>query len=150
MEDRIAIFQVDDGPVGEGPLHPVTPEGTDQGFVSPDGRTVVAHLTSGGFQLYPVDGGAPRAIPALTVSDQVVGWSQDGQAVWVCNPNEIPMRVERLDVATGRRSLLEVIAPPDRSGLLFFGSLSLARDPRVYAYQTRDYVSRLFTVEGMQ
>jgi hypothetical protein len=137
-------------PVGEGPLHPVTPEGTDYGFVSPDGRTVVAHLTSGGFQLYPVDGGAPRVIPSLAASDQVVGWSQDGQAVWVCNPNEIPMRVERVDVATGRRSLLEVIAPPDRSGLLFFGSLSLAQDPRVYAYQTREYVSHLFTVEGMR
>ena len=137
-------------PLGDGPLRPVTPEGTDQGFISPDGRQVVAHLTSGGFQMVPVDEGGPRTIPSLTADDQVVGWSRDGQAVWVCNPNEIPMRVERLDVATGRRSLLEVIAPPDRSGLLFFGSLSLAQDPRVYAYQTREYVSHLFTVEGMR
>jgi Tol biopolymer transport system component len=137
-------------PLGDGPLRPVTPEEADYGLVSPDGRAVVAHLTSGAFQMYPVGGGVPRAIPSLTANDQVVGWSQDGQAVWVCNPNEIPMRVERLDVATGRRSLLEVIAPPDRSGLLFFGSLSLARDPRVYAYQTREYVSHLFTVEGIQ
>jgi len=27
---------------------------------SPDGREVVARLTSGGYRVYPVDGGAPR------------------------------------------------------------------------------------------
>ena len=50
----------------------------------------------------------------------------------------------------GRPTLLEVIAPPNRSGLLFFGWISLALDPHVYTYQTREYVSHLFTVEGMR
>ncbi len=137
-------------PLGDGPLHPVTPEGTDGGFVSPDGRSVVAHLVSGGYRIYPVDGGAPRAIPSLEPDDQIVRWSDDGRAVFVCDPNEIPMRVDRVDLATGRRELLETIAPADRSGLLSVVGLSLARDPHVYAYQTRDYVSHLFTVEGMR
>jgi eukaryotic-like serine/threonine-protein kinase len=131
-------------------LHPVTPEGTDGGFVSPDGRQIVAHLVSGGYRLFPVDGGASRPAPSLTAGEQVFGWSEDGRAVWVCNPNQIPTRVDRVDAVTGRRAALETIAPQDRSGLLSVVWLSLARDPRVYAYQTRDYVSTLFTVQGVR
>jgi len=137
-------------PLGEGPLRPVTPEGTDYGFVSPNGRAVLAHRISGGFRIYLVDGGEPLTIASLTADDEVVGWSQDGGSIWVCNPNQIPMRVERVDVATGRRSLLEVIAPANRSGLLSIVGITAARDPHVYAYQTREYVSHLFTVEGMR
>jgi eukaryotic-like serine/threonine-protein kinase len=131
-------------------LRPVTPEGTDGGFVSPDGREIVAHLVSGGYRLFPVDGGASRPAPSLTAGEQVFGWSEDGRAVWVCNPNQIPTRVYRVDVVTGRRAAVETIAPQDRSGLLSVVWLSLARDPRVYAYQTRDYVSTLFTVQGVR
>ena len=133
-----------------GALRPVTAEGTDAGFISPDGREIVGRLTSQGFRIYPTDGGAPREIPSLTPEDQVFGWSRDGAAVWVGKPNEIPMRIERLDLASGRRTLLEVIAPPNRSGLLFYGWVSLALDPGSYTYQTREYVSHLFTVEGMR
>jgi Tol biopolymer transport system component len=133
-----------------GPLRPVTEEGTDAGFISPDGREIIGRLTSHGYRVYPLDGGAPREVPSLKPEDQVFGWSRDGAAVWVGKPNEIPMRIERLDLASGRRILLEVIAPPNRSGLLFYGWVSLARDPSVYAYQTREYVSHLFTVEGMR
>ena len=121
-----------------GALRPVTAEGTDAGFVSPDGREIVGRLTSHGFRVYPTDGGAPREVPSLKPEDQVFGWAREGGAVWVGNPNEIPMRIERLDLASGRRTLLEVIAPPNRSGLLFFGWISLALDPHV------------FTVEGMR
>ena len=43
-----------------------------------------------------------------------------------------------------------MVAPANRSGLLSVVGVSLARDPRVYAYQTRQYVSHLFTVERMR
>jgi eukaryotic-like serine/threonine-protein kinase len=137
-------------PLGDGPLLPVTSEGTDAGFVSPDGRAVVAHLVSGGYQIVSLAGGAPRAVPGLEANDQIVQWTDDGRALVVCDPNEIPMRVGRVDAVTGRRELLETIAPADRSGLLSLVGLSLARDPHVYAYQTREYVSHLFTVEGVR
>jgi Tol biopolymer transport system component len=137
-------------PLAGGPLRPVTPEGTDYGFVSPDGRAVLAHLIGVGYRIYPLDGAPARTIPSLTTEDEAVGWSPGGGAIWVFHLNEIPARVERLDVATGRRSLLEVIAPADRSGLLNISRISLALDPHVFAYQVREYVSRVFTVEGMR
>jgi eukaryotic-like serine/threonine-protein kinase len=137
-------------PLAEGPLSPLTPEGTDYGWVSPDGRQVVAHLTSGSYQVYPVQGGESLSIPSLSAHDEVLGWSQDSRALRVRQLGEIPVRVEQLELATGKRSLLAEIAPADRAGLLWIGAITLAPDPRVYAYQTRIYVSQLFTVEGMR
>jgi Tol biopolymer transport system component/tRNA A-37 threonylcarbamoyl transferase component Bud32 len=137
-------------PVGDAPFRPLTPEGTDNGFVSPDGRVVVAHLTGGTWQIYPVEGGEPRSIPSLGEHDEVLGWSSDGRAVQVRQVREIPARIEQIDLATGRRLLLVEIAPPDRAGVLSITRLSLGRDPRAYAYQIRLYVSELFVVEGMR
>jgi len=137
-------------PLGDGPQRPLTLEGTDNGFVSPDGQQVVAHLTSGSYQVYPVQGGAPRSIPSLGAGDEVLGWSPDSRALRIRQVGEIPVRVEQLDLVTGRRSLLVEIAPPDRAGVLSISRFSLGGDPGVYAYQTRIYVSQLFVVDGMR
>jgi len=137
-------------PIADGPFRPLTPEGTDAGHVSPDGREVVAHLTSGTWQIYPLAGGEPRSIPSLGEHDEVLGWSSDGMAIKVRPGREIPARIEQIDLVTGKRSLLVEIAPMDRAGVLGISRLSLGRDPGVYAYQTRLYVSQLFVVEGMR
>jgi len=137
-------------PIADGPFRPLTPEGTDAGHVSPDGREVVAHLTSGTWKIYPLAGGEPRSIASLGEHDEVLGWSSDGRAIQVRPGREIPARIEQIDLVTGKRSLLVEIAPVDRAGVLGISRLSLGRDPGVYAYQTRLYVSQLFVVEGMR
>jgi len=137
-------------PIADGPFRPLTPEGSDNGYVSPDGREVVAHLTGGTWRIYPVEGGEPRSIPSLGEHDEVLGWTPDGRGLRVRQVGEIPARVERLDPATGRRSLLVEIAPPDRAGVLAVVRPWVGRDAGVYAYRTRVYVSQLFVVEGMR
>jgi hypothetical protein len=58
------------------------------------------------------------------------------------------VRIERFDLETGRRELIEEIAPRDRIGLLSIFDVTLADDPRSYAYTSYRSVSRLFAVEG--
>ena len=118
--------------------------------MSPNGLEVVANLTNGTWQIYPLDGGRPRSIPGLAEHDEVLGWSSDGRALLVRQGREIPARVELIDLTTGRRSLLVEIAPTDRAGVLMISRLSLGRDPRGYVYQVRLYVSQLFVVDGMR
>jgi Tol biopolymer transport system component len=137
--------------IADGPFRPLTPEGSDNGYVSPDGRMVVAHLTGGTWQIYPVEGGgAPRSIASLREHDEVLGWTADGRGLRVRQVGEIPARVEQLDPATGRRSLLVEIAPPDRAGVLAVVLPWVGTDPGLYAYRTRVYVSQLFVVEGIR
>ena len=137
-------------PLGEGAMRPITPEGTDAGVPSPNGREVLAHHTDGGYQLFPLDGGAPRPIRSLTAEDFVLGWGPDGKSLYVRQRGTIPLRIEQLDVTSGRRTVSFESAPADRAGLLSIGRVSLALDSRAYAYSTRVYVSQLFLVEGMR
>jgi eukaryotic-like serine/threonine-protein kinase len=133
-----------------GPLRPLTPEGTDRGIVSPDGNAVAARRIGAGFEVFPMDSGPARPSPGLTVDDYVVGWSGDSKALLVQRLSDIPMRVERVDLSTGRRSPVLTAAPADRAGLLQIGRISLAPSGRAYTYKTRVYISQLFTVEGMR
>jgi eukaryotic-like serine/threonine-protein kinase len=131
-------------------LRPITPEGTAEGLVSPDGRQVSARTIGGGYRIYPIDGGQPRDLPSLTPDDNVTRWSPDGRALWVYSAAGFPVRIDSVDLATGRRSPLETIELSDTSAVLSVFSVSLADDPHVYAYVVWHYVSHLFVAEKQQ
>ncbi len=137
-------------PLGDGVLRAVTPEGYEHAEISPDGRELYAGSVSGGFRMFSLDGGASRDVAGLATSDQVVRWSPDGAALWVRPDDAMPVRLERLELATGRRTPLLTITPTSRSGLLHVEELSLAADPRAYAFLTEEQLSRVFLVQGMR
>ena len=137
-------------PLSGGALHAITPEGTSPGAtISPDGRTVLAR-TAAGYSLYPLDGGTPRAVPTLSPDDDVVRWSPDGRSLWVIRDGRVPLRVEQLDLVTGRRTTMMMLEPANRAGIVELNGLALADDPRVYAYTSVARVAQLFVVTGMQ
>jgi Tol biopolymer transport system component len=133
--------------VSGGPPRPLTPEGTSKGTVSPDGLQVLYSKPAGTF-FQPIGGGTAQAVPGLTAEDQLIRWSEDGRSVDVFRPANVPLRFERLDLASGRRALVREIIPADRSGLLRIGASSLADDGSSYAYGYLRMTSQLFVVEG--
>ena len=58
------------------------------------------------------------------------------------------MRVERLDLATGRRTLVRVLTPPDAGGVTGIRGVIFSRDGTSYAYSVNRFKSELFLVEG--
>ncbi len=134
--------------VAGGKPRPVTPEGTSQGFVAPDGRLILVKASGGALLLYPVDGGEPRKVAGATPDDSVIRWSADGRFLLVSRSGEVPARIERLDVATGRREPVRTIGPADLTGVLRIGPFAFSDDGKSYAYACRRMVSHLFLVEG--
>jgi Tol biopolymer transport system component len=137
-----------------GALEPVTPDsivtspyiGGSQ--LSPDGTAIV--VRSGGHAMvWRLDGGPPRTLPAIAPGDNVLRWSPDGKALWVA-PVAVPIRIDKVDVATGGREPLVTITPPERANVFQLQWLSLADDPRVYAYNTGSWSSELYLVEGTE
>ncbi len=131
-----------------GPPRPVTPEGVDRGHLSPDERWVLAKGAGGVYGLYPLEGGTPREANGLEPADDVIRWSADGLSVLTRRGNEIPCRVERVNLDTGRRELYRAIAPSNLSGLIAITPTFISDDERSYAYQIQRHTSKLFVSEG--
>jgi Tol biopolymer transport system component/predicted Ser/Thr protein kinase len=134
--------------VSGGKPRPVTPEGTSQGFVSPDGRQILVTASGGALVLYPVDGGEARPVPGATPGDAVIRWGADGRFLLVSRSGEVPARIERLEVATGKREPLRTVGPTDLTGVLSIGPFAFTDDLKTYAYACRRTSSHLFLVEG--
>ena len=84
-------------------LRPLTPEGTRALSMSPDSQWVAAIGPEDAISLWPVAGGAPRFVKGSQRGDRPVAWSADGRSLWLFRRGEVPTRVDRLDIATGRR-----------------------------------------------
>ena len=65
-------------------------------------------------------------------------------------PGELPARVYRLDLATGRRELWRELMPPNPAGVLFIRPPHFSTDGKSYAYSYRRTLSELFLAEGLK
>jgi Tol biopolymer transport system component len=134
--------------VAGGKPRPVTPEGTSLGLESPDGRWYLVSARTGGLLLFPAAGGDPRPVPGATPEDVVVRWSADGRSILVGRGTEVPLPIERLDIATGRREPFRTLGPSDLTGAIHIGPLAVSEDGKSHAYACRRMASHLFLVEG--
>jgi Tol biopolymer transport system component len=136
--------------IGGGAAQPVTPEGTRDGWLSADGRFVLALGPEGKYSVYSIAGGEPRPVPGLTDADVLAQWSTDGRSLLAYRRAEIPSRLERVDLATGYRTIFKEFAPADRTGLLSMREVFITDDLRSYAYTAYYQVSSLFVSEERQ
>jgi len=134
-----------------GPPRPVTPENVGYGKVSPDGKLVAAaDLKTGRWALYAVDGGAdPRPIPGVAEGEQVIGFDEKGEGLHVYS-GQLKARIERLDLATGRRAFVREVSPADPTGVTRLSSLQMTPDGRAYCYSFMRSLSRLYMVDGLR
>ncbi|HKD12615.1 MAG TPA: hypothetical protein VKE50_11085, partial [Thermoanaerobaculia bacterium] len=129
---------------------PITPEGTSWLMSpSPDGRLVPA-LGPGGVKLFPIDGGQPRPLPGVAPGDEILLWSLDSRSVLVQRRVTMPIRIDRVDVATGKAALWREIAPADRTGMIEVVAVRISQDESTYAYTVRRLLSELYLVDGVK
>jgi hypothetical protein len=62
--------------------------------------------------------------------------------------SDVPLRVEKLDIATGRREPYETIGPADLIGAVQISPIALSDDGKSHAYTVRRQASHLFLVSG--
>ncbi len=135
---------------GDSPPRPVTPEGFTGHLVSPDGAYVVVTDPANNRVLYPLrEGEEPRAVLGLDAQDQVIRWAADGRSLYVYKPRELPVRVSRLDLTTGRKESLRDIMPTDPTGIVGPIRLYLTPDGRGHVYDLRRSLSSLYLAEGL-
>ena len=133
-----------------GPPKPITPEGIAAGKISPDGKLVAAaNMKTEDWALYPVDGGEARPIAGARPGDEVLGFDDKGQSLNVYSGG-LKLRVERLDLATGKRTFVREVTPADPTGVTRISSLQMTPDGRAYCYSFMRSLSRLYMVDGLR
>jgi eukaryotic-like serine/threonine-protein kinase len=140
----------------DGLPRPITPEGinTDYAFTTPDGAWVPAgsDFEAAPFELYSVEGAAPRPIPGLQAGDQPLRFTADGRRLFVRHETHDPtvMRIAVLDLTTGRRQPWKVVKPADPAGVASIDYIYLTPDGNAYVYNYARELRDLFLVKGLR
>jgi Tol biopolymer transport system component len=128
----------------------VTPEGyTGAGIVAPDGKWTIVVGPDRKRYLYPLSGGEPTVIPGLDLEDSVDQKSTDGRFLFVHRGGEMPAKVFRLEISSGKKELWRTLMPGDAAGVL---EMSVGPTPsgEAYAYSYIRTLSDLYLVDGVK
>jgi hypothetical protein len=127
-------------------------------MVSPDGQWVAyeTSLQAGmstderSMVVARTDGSSPRSVHGLRVREAIAGWYRDASALVILDRNVLPAPVVVLDVATGKRTPLMTLMPPDPVGISGVQGLCMAPDGSAYAYNIVRQISELYLIEGLK
>jgi len=128
---------------------PLTPEGLVAGHVSPDQKyaTVVA---GGKLNLFPLGGGDPKLIANLEPGESVIRWSGDDRFLYLRKTDgPSSLRINRLDLVTGRRELWKELKTPDSVGVQI-GQVVMTPEGNSYAYSFQRDISTLYLAQGLK
>ena len=133
-----------------GTPHPLTPEGVSGALVTPDGKYLLAVDAKRERWLYPLAGGEPQKPNfALGADDIAVRFLGDGKGLLVRTLG-VPIKITRIDVATGKREPWKEIMPADPAGVQSIPVVKFSADGKSYAYSTGRILSDLYVVDGLR
>ena len=127
----------------------VTPEGIQCGPSSPDNQFVVGVRGRAAVAIYPIAGGPPRPIPALDAGFVPVQWSNDGSALFGYHAGELPSKIYKVEIATGKRAVVQELRPGAPAGVVAVSPVIVSRDGTRFAYSYNEALSVLCVVSGL-
>jgi eukaryotic-like serine/threonine-protein kinase len=128
----------------------VTPEGIAAFRVSPDGRFVNANGPNSTLVLCSVETGSIAPIPGIESGDTSAQWSADSSALYVYRFGAMPVRIFRLDIHTGKRTLVKELQPSTHAGVVSIAPVTMSPDAKRFAYSYYQNLSSLFVISGLK
>jgi serine/threonine protein kinase/Tol biopolymer transport system component len=119
--------------------------------VSPDGRFVAGMSQQQTIMLYPAEGsGAPIAVQGVQRGEVPIQWTPDGLSLYVYRPTSLPPQVNRVELASGVRTLWKEFAPVDPAGVYKIAPIVMTRDASSYAYDALRMTNDLYVAENLR
>jgi serine/threonine protein kinase len=138
--------------IASGKSQPISAEGVNgtSFVISPDSQMIAGIGPDQKGYLYPVNGGEPRAIPGFNSGEQPITFSSDNKSLYVYQPGELPARVDRLDLQTGKRALWKELIPSDPAGVETIGPILMTPDAKTCIFGYHRMLADLYLVEGLK
>lgn len=138
--------------VASGKSQPISVEGVNGTafIISPDSQWVAGIGPDQKGYLFPSAGGEPRLIPGFNSGEQPITFSSDSRSLYLYQPGELPARVDRLDLQTGKRSLWKELIPSDPAGVETIGPILITPDAKTCIFGYHRMLADLYLVEGLK
>jgi hypothetical protein len=107
------------------------------------GQKVAADILS-------VAGGTPQSVQGMQPGEQVFGIGSDNRTLFVGRVGELPLKVYRLNAASGERQLWKEIGPADRTGTDNLGNFRVLQDGNAYCYSYFRSLSELYVFRSLK
>lgn len=144
---RLRLFVED---VAGGPPQSISPAGVGtSAALAPNGRYVAATGPDGKGYLYPVNGGEVPAFRGLSPGDRILGWRRYSSTLYIAE-GALPVKVFRLSLAGGAKTLLWQIAPEDPAGVSRLRTIRVTPDGRFCFFSYRRTLSHLYLADGLR
>jgi serine/threonine protein kinase/Tol biopolymer transport system component len=136
----------------QGNESPITPEGIRGICATSDSKTLLtANDDYTAFQLFPLDGSAPRPLPQLQKGDRPFDFTSDEHAILVRRVNsQGGGEIWRVDLAGTSRTLLRSITLSEVSSVTGRPYVVCSRDGKNYAYRYNRKISSEYIIEGLR
>jgi serine/threonine protein kinase len=128
----------------------VTPEGTVCGPSSPDSRFVVGVGPNSAVAIYPIGDGSPRLIPGLEAGFLPVQWSSDGSVLYGYHMGELPSRIYKVGIDSGKQTMVQELRPGVPAGVVMVAPVQVSRDGTQFAYSYSQTLSVLYLISGLR
>ena len=119
-------------------------------IVSPDGRRLFAKDLNQDLWTYAVDGSGGRRITHLASADIPFQWTPDGRAIYFYRQGQVPARVYRVSLVSGKREFWKELRPADTTGVLDIIAVVSTPDGSSYAYSFDRWLSDLYLVQNLK
>jgi len=138
--------------VASGKSQPISAEGVNGTafIISPDSQWVAGIGPDQKGYLYPTAGGDPRPIPGFNSGELPITFSSDSHSLYLYQPGELPARVDRLDLQTGKRTLWKELIPSDPAGVETIGPIMITPDAKTCIFGYHRMLADLYLVEGLK
>jgi eukaryotic-like serine/threonine-protein kinase len=117
----------------------ITPDGRQVALVGPDQKPA----------LLTIDSGESHPLAGLEVNDAPIAWSGDGRWLFVYHLGEVPARIYRFDITTGRKQFWRQLVPPNISGVTDISAIFITPDGNNYVYEYGRTLSDLYLVNSV-
>jgi eukaryotic-like serine/threonine-protein kinase len=130
----------------------ITPEGMAGVQLSPDGKSVAVRAADGKRGIWSLEKGEFRAIPGLESKDSVIGWTQDGESVYVAPyiRGAKAYQVYRANVETGKVEPWKSFGAEVGAQGALLAPPHLSSDGTAYAYLYVRTLSEAYVVSGLK
>ncbi|HUO17645.1 MAG TPA: protein kinase [Verrucomicrobiae bacterium] len=133
-----------------GNAKPITPEGVTCGVASPDSRWMIGFESNHSYTLYSMTGEAPRQLLTLNPAFIPVQWSSDERHFFGYHLGELPSKIYKVEIATGKETFVQELKPSVSSGVVLLAPVVVSRDGKRFAYSYNQTLSSLYLISGLK